>query len=742
MPSTSTIAMISAALATAAGRAKTSILARHVEWQPEEKRRSRAQNEKTVRIIHQGLELILKQAKEAITEKQRWTFRSGTFGVDDVFTLCWLAELQASVAASSNQSQEEKAKEQIGDSNPPTPSSATGTPSPGASLAEVFAAVLENRSELKDRTPAKLLEGNLFQTVRDDNTLEPLGSEHAFPLLRALQLKRWAEKPVGDQTLSGAIDTLGALQESVWQAEFSRRLHEQISFHSIPDSRFDPAELAFALEGLAVSRPSSLDPAVVTRSLDVLAIEQERNPTLRPSRPIKADPAGSALFPVAVEIFNSLLRTGAIVGQQFGQAFVRAQLVKLSRRYYSWVRPRLVIGGVGRDDVYGWHSEHINDPRLVHPWETSQILLFLLGYRTLLDRHLAAESLHVAGLSVRESDSRATPQDAEIAWEKLVKSRDPLLRRRGALGSELAVYEAIQREFVFDHARGQPVRYSMILYGPPGTGKTNLAEELAKALGYPLITVTVSDFLAEGGLQIEARAKAVFAVLAAQKKSVIIFDEIDHLLLNRSSDEYGRADSSIQLMVPGMLTKIKDLRSVERSIFIVATNYEERIDGAIKRPGRIDRKYLVMPPDWGRRETILRRVLSDYSKDVYEINPEVITTAASSKTLLAKTARMSFPEISAVLYDILALVRGGGDLISKIESYSYPEPVAELIPYLGRVGSSQLLQEELDALLDVAREAVDKSESRFDLGLETFEQEKRKRDQLRPQTPGGTNGSV
>jgi hypothetical protein len=602
--------------------------------------------------------------------------------------------------------------------------------------------VLENRSELKDRTPAKLLEGNLFQTVRDDNTLEPLGSEHAFPLLRALQLKRWAEKPVGDQTLSGAIDTLGALQESVWQAEFSRRLHEQISFHSIPDSRFDPAELAFALEGLAVSRPSSLDPAVVTRSLDVLAIEQERNPTLRPSRPIKADPAGSALFPVAVEIFNSLLRTGAIVGQQFGQAFVRAQLVKLSRRYYSWVRPRLVIGGVGRDDVYGWHSEHINDPRLVHPWETSQILLFLLGYRTLLDRHLAAESLHVAGLSVRESDSRATPQDAEIAWEKLVKSRDPLLRRRGALGSELAVYEAIQREFVFDHARGQPVRYSMILYGPPGTGKTNLAEELAKALGYPLITVTVSDFLAEGGLQIEARAKAVFAVLAAQKKSVIIFDEIDHLLLNRSSDEYGRADSSIQLMVPGMLTKIKDLRSVERSIFIVATNYEERIDGAIKRPGRIDRKYLVMPPDWGRRETILRRVLSDYSKDVYEINPEVITTAASSKTLLAKTARMSFPEISAVLYDILALVRGGGDLISKIESYSYPEPVAELIPYLGRVGSSQLLQEELDALLDVAREAVDKSESRFDLGLETFEQEKRKRDQLRPQTPGGTNGSV
>jgi hypothetical protein len=340
MPSTSTAAMISAALAAAVGRAKMSILARHVEWQPEGKRRSRAQDEKTIRIIHQGLDLILKQAKEAITEKKCWTFRSGTFGVDDVFTLCWLAELQASVVAGPNPAQGKQTTEQTGNSNPPTPPSATGIANASASLAEVFAAVLERRPELKDRTPAELLDGKLFQTLRSDNTLEPLGSEHAFPLLRVLQLKRWAEKPIGDQALLGSIAALGALQESVWQAEFSRRVHEQISFHSIPDSRFDPAELAFALEGLAVSRPSSLDPAVVTRSLDVLAAEQERNPTLRPSRPIKADPAGSALFPVSVEIFNSLLRTGAIVGQQFGQAFVRAQLVKLSRRYYSWVRPR------------------------------------------------------------------------------------------------------------------------------------------------------------------------------------------------------------------------------------------------------------------------------------------------------------------------------------------------------------------------------------------------------------------
>ena len=56
---------------------------------------------------------------------------------------------------------------------------------------------------------------------------------------------------------------------------------------------------------------------------------------------------------------------------------------------------------------------------------------------------------------------------------------------------------------------GARLPHGVLLVGPPGTGKTNLAEKLAEVLGYPLITVTVSDFLAEGGLQIEARAKAV-----------------------------------------------------------------------------------------------------------------------------------------------------------------------------------------------------------------------------------------
>ena len=75
----------------------------------------------------------------------------------------------------------------------------------------------------------------------------------------------------------------------------------------------------------------------------------------------------------------------------------------------------------------------------------------------------------------------------------------------------------------------------MLLYGPPGTRKTTVAERLAKALGYDLITITPSDFVKGGESEVELRAKAIFEALEAQSEAVVLLDEIDRLLLDRDS---------------------------------------------------------------------------------------------------------------------------------------------------------------------------------------------------------------
>jgi SpoVK/Ycf46/Vps4 family AAA+-type ATPase len=121
--------------------------------------------------------------------------------------------------------------------------------------------------------------------------------------------------------------------------------------------------------------------------------------------------------------------------------------------------------------------------------------------------------------------------------------------------------------------------------------------------------VTVSDFLGAGGALVEARAKAIFQMLGAQSDCVILFDEIDAFLLDRDSEHYRNQDTLFQFLTPGMLTKINDLRKAARSIFVIATNYENRIDAAIKRPGRIDRQYLLLPPDFNKRRFIIKGVL-------------------------------------------------------------------------------------------------------------------------------------
>jgi SpoVK/Ycf46/Vps4 family AAA+-type ATPase len=161
---------------------------------------------------------------------------------------------------------------------------------------------------------------------------------------------------------------------------------------------------------------------------------------------------------------------------------------------------------------------------------------------------------------------------------------------------------------------GPSKNYSMLLYGPPGTGKTTIASSIADALGYRLLTVTVSDFLGAGGALVEARAKAIFQMLGAQSDCVILFDEIDAFLLDRDSEHYRRQDTLFQFLTPGMLTKINDLRKTARCIFIIATNYENRIDSAIKRPGRIDRRYLVLPPDLRKRKSIIKNALPNRMK--------------------------------------------------------------------------------------------------------------------------------
>jgi len=345
---------------------------------------------------------------------------------------------------------------------------------------------------------------------------------------------------------------------------------------------------------------------------------------------------GMSLFPVSVEVANSLLRVCETFDSLELHDTFGSDSLGLFRRYSQWLRARTVTFSYKFCDepekVVGWHSENIDEPDVIHLWQTSQVLEFFLGFYRLLQAHIARTTLIRSRFNVKPF-----VPDSGVRWDKIREEFEPVTR----LGANYEVYTRLGKEFVAGWAVSEPRSYSMLLYGPPGTGKTTVAWKLAEALGFRLITITVSDFLAEGGGQIEARAKAIFDVLRAQSNCIILFDEIDNFLLDRDTERYAKQETVFQFMTPGMLTKLDDLRRDKRSIFAIGTNYENRIDPAIKRAGRIDQRYLVLPPDGNARKRTMIRIISSFNEKCEIIQP----TDNEWTWLIANSVFLSIREI-------------------------------------------------------------------------------------------------
>jgi hypothetical protein len=384
---------------------------------------------------------------------------------------------------------------------------------------------------------------------------------------------------------------------------FQSRLHDHLSFSAITDSRFDGSELAFCLEGMLQLRPDSVNAELLKRVMEVLHAAQDRTPYWFSDTPMVADHKGQVLYPASVEIARSLLASISIFDMYNARTSLHSaagsKYLHLIKRYWQWLKTRrTTITAENFGKVSGWHSEHLNDTALIHTWETSQILEFCIAFRDQMLRYVSRNLLMASRLEVR------WPKARKDTWEEIIEAYEPATCVEPKYQPYLKVYE----NFIKPHMNSdvQKAYWSMLLFGPPGTGKTDFAENIAGSLGVPLITITVSDFLAEGEGRMENRAKLVFDVLSRQSASVVIFDELDQFLLDRDSARFREQDSAFQFLTPGMLTKFGALRKKASVLFIVATNYEERIDPAIKRAGRIDFSYLMLPPDGERRLKIIK----------------------------------------------------------------------------------------------------------------------------------------
>jgi cell division protease FtsH len=156
-------------------------------------------------------------------------------------------------------------------------------------------------------------------------------------------------------------------------------------------------------------------------------------------------------------------------------------------------------------------------------------------------------------------------------------------------------------------ALGAQAPRGVLLYGPPGTGKTMLARAVAAQAGVDFYAASGSSFVEMFVGRGAARIRRLFKEARKSGRAVIFIDELDAIGGRRSSGGGDGGSSEREQALNQLLVELDGFEKDPGMVIVIAaSNYVDKLDRALLRPGRFDRQVLVSPPDRDGREAILR----------------------------------------------------------------------------------------------------------------------------------------
>nr|CAD7459327.1 unnamed protein product [Timema tahoe] len=136
--------------------------------------------------------------------------------------------------------------------------------------------------------------------------------------------------------------------------------------------------------------------------------------------------------------------------------------------------------------------------------------------------------------------------------------------------------------------RGIPYRRGYLLHGPPGCGKSSYITALAGELQFGICVLNLS----ERGLT-DDRLNHLLSV--APQNSIVLLEDVDAAFASREDSQQAKAayEGLNRVTFSGLLNCLDGVASTEARILFMTTNYLDRLDPALIRPGRVDLKEYV-----------------------------------------------------------------------------------------------------------------------------------------------------
>ncbi|XP_042392931.1 AAA-ATPase At3g50940-like [Zingiber officinale] len=198
----------------------------------------------------------------------------------------------------------------------------------------------------------------------------------------------------------------------------------------------------------------------------------------------------------------------------------------------------------------------------------------------------------------RSKAMREEERTRKLYTNEYLTWRETTLRHPGTFAT-LAMEEEMKRAVVEDLDRfvrrkeyyrkiGRAWKRGYLLYGPPGTGKSSLIAAMANFLHFDVYDLGLSE--------VNSNSELRTLMMSTTNRSILVVEDIDCSMEmqqnreDRATTTPAAEEDRERVTLSGLLNFVDGLWSsaADERIIVFTTNYKDRLDPALLRPGRMD----------------------------------------------------------------------------------------------------------------------------------------------------------